>query len=273
MATNNKNDSLNAPAHQVNESASMGSKLPIKEIEHSNAKKRKREKALTKLSAKGIISSVCKVTQASSGKITGNIKNLSKIDIKTNKRKIESFATEIAKNAALTAEEMLLFNKIKESLALLRADSEWASFIKDQKDILLAMEAELLPNMHSNTREHFSKESSSAGEHLGDAGSDAEVHNITIRILDKHREQLMEITSALERIDEGIYGICEISYEPIPKLRLSVRPFCRLSVKCQEEYEEKFGLASVYRPVESKLSDYFKIENEGESVIHLDENL
>ena len=145
----------------------------------------------------------------------------------------------------LTAEEKARVKKLKETLALLKADPEWPKFLQEQKEALMNLRDEMLPNMQNVTRDHLrsgaSNVSSSSGQHIGDAGSEAEVRDLTIRLLDKDREQLFEIDAALERIRRGTYGICEISLDPIPKKRLQVRPFCRLTVKCPEEYEKKYG--------------------------------
>ena len=110
------------------------------------------------------------------------------------------------------------------------------------------------------------------GQHIGDAGSEAEVRDLTIRLLDKDREQLFEIDAALERIRRGTYGICEISLDPIPKKRLEVRPFCRLTVKCQEEYEKKYGSYANYRARKQDRVGYADLQNDMENAISLDDS-
>lgn len=177
---------------------------------------------------------------------------------------------------SLTPEEKARLAKLKECLKIFKADPEWSGFLKEQTEALLDLRAALLPNMNSVTREHLrsgaSNESSSSGQHIGDAGSEAEVRDLTIRLLDKDREQLFEIDAALDRIRRGTYGVCEISLLPIPKGRLRVRPFCRLTVKCQEEFEKKHGTASLYRTPESDIIGYAGAQNDGESIISLDED-
>ena len=172
----------------------------------------------------------------------------------------------------LTAEEKARAKKLKETLALLKADPEWPNFLQEQKQALLNLRDELLPNMQNVTRDHLrsgaSNVSSSSGQHIGDAGSEAEVRDLTIRLLDKDREQLFEIDAALERIRRGTYGICEISLDPIPKKRLQVRPFCRLTVKCQEEYEKKHGS---YTKKQDHVG-YADLQNDMENAISLDDS-
>ena len=176
----------------------------------------------------------------------------------------------------LTAEEKARVKKLKETIALLKTDPEWPNFLEGQKKALLNLRDELLPNMQNVTRDHLrsgaSNVSSSSGQHIGDAGSEAEVRDLTIRLLDKDREQLFEIDAALERIRRGTYGICEISLDPIPKKRLQVRPFCRLTVKCQEEYEKKYGSYAAYRAKKQDHVGYADLQNDMENAISLDDS-
>ncbi len=176
----------------------------------------------------------------------------------------------------LTPEEKARKAKLKETLALLKADPEWPAFLEAQKQALLELRDQLLPNMQDVTRDHLrsgaSNVSSSSGQHIGDAGSEAEVRDLTIRLLGKDREQLFEIDAALERIRLGHYGICEISLEPIPKKRLQVRPFCRLTVKCQEEFEKKYGSYATYKAKNSDHVGYSGLQNDTENVFTLDES-
>ncbi|MGN0865829.1 MAG: TraR/DksA family transcriptional regulator [Akkermansia sp.] len=177
---------------------------------------------------------------------------------------------------SLTPEEKARVVKLRATLALLKADPEWPAFLEQQRQALLRLRDELLPNMQNVTRDHLrsgaSNVSSSSGQHIGDAGSEAEVRDLTIRLLDKDREQLFEIDAALERIRRGYYGICEISLDPIPKKRLQVRPFCRLTVKCQEEYEKKYGSYANYKARNNDRVGYAGLQNDMENAISLDDD-
>lgn len=166
--------------------------------------------------------------------------------------------------------------KLRATMDLLKADPEWPAFLQEQKAALLKLRDSILPNMQNVTRDHLrsgnSNVSSSSGQHIGDAGSEAEVRDLTIRLLDKDREQLFEIDAALERIRLGFYGICEVSLEPIPKKRLQVRPFCRLTVKCQEEYEKKYGSYANYKAKNRDDVGFGNIQNSMENAISLDDD-
>jgi len=61
--------------------------------------------------------------------------------------------------------------------------------------------------------------------------------NLTFKLLDRDRKLMAEIEHALGKIENGDYGFCEGTGEPIPKRRLEVRPWCRHSVKYKEQLE------------------------------------
>jgi DnaK suppressor protein len=66
-----------------------------------------------------------------------------------------------------------------------------------------------------------------------------------MRLLDKEVKLLREIEVALGKFDEGTYGVCEGTEEPIERRRLEARPWTRYSVAYKEQLErEKRGRAN-----------------------------
>ena len=65
--------------------------------------------------------------------------------------------------------------------------------------------------------------------------------NFTLRIRDRERKLIGKIKEALERIENGTYGICEICEEAISEERLKARPVTTLCIECKmrQENEEK----------------------------------
>ena len=61
--------------------------------------------------------------------------------------------------------------------------------------------------------------------------------SIALRARDRERKLLSKIDAALRRIDEGTYGYCEETGEPISIRRLEARPIATLSVEAQERHE------------------------------------
>lgn len=62
-------------------------------------------------------------------------------------------------------------------------------------------------------------------------------HALELRTRDRYRKLIGKIDEALHRIDEGTYGYCEETGEPIGLQRLDVRPVATLSVEAQERRE------------------------------------
>jgi DnaK suppressor protein len=60
-----------------------------------------------------------------------------------------------------------------------------------------------------------------------------------LRIRDRERKLLNKIREALERIDSGTFGICEMCGEEIGEARLKVRPVTTLCIDCKIEQEKK----------------------------------
>lgn len=61
--------------------------------------------------------------------------------------------------------------------------------------------------------------------------------SIELRTRDRQRKLLSKIDDALRRIDEGVYGYCEETGEPIGLKRLTARPIATLSLEAQERHE------------------------------------
>ena len=62
---------------------------------------------------------------------------------------------------------------------------------------------------------------------------------IELRTRDRQRKLISKIDAALRRIDEGTYGYCEVTGEPIGLERLVARPIATMSVEAQERHERR----------------------------------
>ena len=62
---------------------------------------------------------------------------------------------------------------------------------------------------------------------------------IELRARDRQRKLISKIDSALARLDDGTYGYCEDTGEPISLKRLDARPIATLSVEAQERHERR----------------------------------
>ncbi len=70
--------------------------------------------------------------------------------------------------------------------------------------------------------------------HMADLGSDNFEQEFTLSLMANEEETLEQIELALERIEDGTYGICDDCECKIPKTRLNAIPFARSCVKCAE---------------------------------------
>jgi DnaK suppressor protein len=72
---------------------------------------------------------------------------------------------------------------------------------------------------------------------LADRASSETDRAIELRARDRQRKLIAKIDAALARIDEGTYGFCEETGEPIALKRLEARPIATLSLEAQERHE------------------------------------
>ncbi len=63
--------------------------------------------------------------------------------------------------------------------------------------------------------------------------------SIELRTRDRQRKLIAKIDAALRRIDEGEYGYCEVTGEPISLARLEARPIATMTVEAQERHERQ----------------------------------
>jgi DnaK suppressor protein len=79
---------------------------------------------------------------------------------------------------------------------------------------------------------------------LADRASSETDRAIELRARDRQRKLIAKIDAAIARIDDGSYGYCEETGEPISLKRLEARPIATLSVEAQERHEKR---EKVYR--------------------------
>lgn len=74
---------------------------------------------------------------------------------------------------------------------------------------------------------------------LADRASEETDHALELRTRDRERKLIKKINEAIERIEDGEYGYCEETGEPISIPRLKARPNATLSIEAQELHERK----------------------------------
>ncbi|HSF92842.1 MAG TPA: RNA polymerase-binding protein DksA [Paracoccaceae bacterium] len=74
---------------------------------------------------------------------------------------------------------------------------------------------------------------------VADRASEETDRALELRTRDRQRKVISKIDAALRRIDDGTYGYCEETGEPISLKRLDARPIATLSLEAQERHERK----------------------------------
>jgi len=118
--------------------------------------------------------------------------------------------------------------------------SEAENFMNDRmteyfRGKLLQWRSDLLDES-SETLLHL-QESSTAEPDLADRAAVETDRSLELRTRDRERKLLAKIDAALARIEEGTYGYCEETMEPISIRRLEARPIATLSIEAQERHE------------------------------------
>ncbi|HEY8125668.1 MAG TPA: RNA polymerase-binding protein DksA, partial [Methylocystis sp.] len=103
------------------------------------------------------------------------------------------------------------------------------------KEDILQESRETLATLQSENENH---------PDLADRASSETDRAIELRARDRQRKLIAKIDSALTRLDDGSYGYCEETGEPISLKRLDARPIATLSIEAQERHERR---EKVYR--------------------------
>ncbi|WP_350334846.1 RNA polymerase-binding protein DksA [Coralliovum pocilloporae] len=98
------------------------------------------------------------------------------------------------------------------------------------KDDILQESKETLQALQDESQNH---------PDLADRASSETDRAIELRARDRQRKLISKIDAALARIDDGSYGFCEETGEPISLKRLDARPIATLSIEAQERHERR----------------------------------
>jgi DnaK suppressor protein len=102
---------------------------------------------------------------------------------------------------------------------------------------LIAWREEILKEARE-TLQHLQDESQNHPDFADRASSETD-RAIELRARDRQRKLIAKIDAALQRIEDGTYGYCEETGEPISLKRLDARPIATLSIEAQERHERR----------------------------------
>ena len=111
--------------------------------------------------------------------------------------------------------------------------------------ILLRKRAELVGDVSGMENEALMASSGSLShlpQHMAEQGSDAYGQSLSLDLAAAERRLIKEIDDALKRIDDGTYGICEMTGKPIKADRLEELPWARYSIEAARELERRANL-------------------------------
>ena len=128
--------------------------------------------------------------------------------------------TKIAKNYKPTQKEKFMNAKMKEYFK--RKLMNW-------KNELLKESSQTLNNLQSENE---------AKPDITDRASEEIDRSFELRTRDRERKLINKIDAALQRIEDGSYGYCDETGEPISIKRLEARPVATLSLEAQEMHEK-----------------------------------
>ena len=107
----------------------------------------------------------------------------------------------------------------------------------ETKERLLNLREDLLREIAENMKMEIGHLQEAIAD-MYDLADDERERQFTILLRDRDREKLDQIDEALERIEEGTYGICEECGSKISEGRLNVMPFARYCVECKSKIEK-----------------------------------
>ncbi|WP_460541222.1 TraR/DksA family transcriptional regulator [Glycomyces halotolerans] len=120
-----------------------------------------------------------------------------------------------------------------------RTESEQAELrtaLKERLDELVEEQQRFIDSIATAQRERLSD---TAGDDQIDSGSKTVEHEHEVALAGAISERIRQVSHALERLDDGDYGICERCGNPIPAARLAAFPSATLCVSCKQLEERR----------------------------------
>ena len=155
---------------------------------------------------------------------------------------VEKVKPQHVKAASLA--DILGFNPKKGKPADLQSDKDVPEKFKRYYKLLIDLRTHLTEGIERHSEETLKRSAkddagdlSSYGQHMADAGTDTFDRDFALSMVANEQEALSEIEAAIKRINNGTYGVCEITQKPIAKERLLAVPFTRHSAEAQKDLE------------------------------------
>jgi len=156
---------------------------------------------------------------------------------------------------------------LEENIKPAKAPKFSAAFMEKQKSKLAELRDHIVDQMQGVTKDSLRERGegggSAFGMHQADAGSDAYEKDFALSLLSQEQDALHEIEEAIKRIEAHVYGVCEMSGQPIPVARLEAIPFARFTVECQTRFEQENKGKNRWEPAQPLMDSEETSEEEG----------
>ncbi len=119
------------------------------------------------------------------------------------------------------------------------------STLEKFKTKLLAMRRRLLDDVDQIKQNSLQRRDAASGDvsampiHMADIGSDNFEKEFALGLIEAEQQELRDIDAALQKIEQGTFGECEVCAGTIGYGRLSAIPFARLCIECQRAEERE----------------------------------
>lgn len=104
---------------------------------------------------------------------------------------------------------------------------------------------EIFQNRIDELQQKMDDTKSSSAHHQGNIASSEEEREKYYTMIEKEKEKIEDINVALDKIENGNYGICNVTGKPIQKERLQVKPYARYSVEAIKSQQDEIKPASM----------------------------
>lgn len=138
-------------------------------------------------------------------------------------------------------------------------DPKWKPYYRqlmELRDEVMTQENELAANAREIQPNYLQREA-------GDVADQDLQRDLNLGQLSAEQQLLNEIEAALDRIESGAYGICELTGKPIPPDRLKAVPWTRFTVEAEREIERQGGNPRVAMAPPQSLRSQFNQPSEG----------
>jgi RNA polymerase-binding protein DksA len=237
------------PAAQASASVSPAKDAPTKASTSVTNPAKKAAKKATKKTTKRASRAAAASGPAPPASGKGSAKAAGKAAQRAPKNRQRTTPTKTARKVAVTTTQKVTEKtagrsaKASAKLAVRDGERPWtAGEVAEVREALRADEARLRAEIAAAEEEigHLLREGGEgAGNDQADVGSNTFERDHEMSMAKNARDNLLLVQSALQRIDDGTYGVCESCGQPIGKMRLQAFPRATLCMECKQRQERR----------------------------------